>query len=352
MITFLLGGGSVESVDGQTGVVVTNAVKTIPQTLTESQKTQAQTNIGVKDVVENITWDTNKNAQFPANISLKNIIGSESAYFKNLYVTSDGGTTSGVDIYGANGNIVSKGTVTANKFVGDGSGLTNLPISDESTVVVHLTYDESGSMIPDKTFAELYAALNNGQAVFLQEPPKSTYYTLDWYSNSSIQFHNTQLITYQGGHQVSDSYYTIDSSDQVTSTVNQAFIPTSVADLIYPVGSIYMSVNRTSPATLFGGTWAQLKDRFLLGAGDTYTAGATDGEATHTLSIEEMPNHWHKLPLTYSGSDSYNPGTSQVDKSLTAAGNYVTTGTASAGASQPHNNMPPYLAVYMWKRTA
>lgn len=127
---------------------------------------------------------------------------------------------------------------------------------------------------------------------------------------------------------------------------------TGIADFIYPVGSIYMSVNNTSPATLFGGTWEQLKDRFLLGAGDTYTAGATDGEATHTLSIEEMPDHWHKLPLPYSGSDSYNPATAQVDKSLTAAGNYVTTGTASEGGSQPHNNMPPYLAVYMWKRTA
>lgn len=128
-----------------------------------------------------------------------------------------------------------------------------------------------------------------------------------------------------------------------------------IADFIYPVGSIYMSVNSNSPATLFGGTWERIQGRFLLGAtidSTAYLPGTTGGEVEHTLSIQEMPNHWHKLPLPYSGSDSYNPGTAQVDKSLTAAGNYVTTGTASEGGSQPHNNMPPYLAVYMWKRTA
>ena len=58
---------------------------------------------------------------------------------------------------------------------------------------------------------------------------------------------------------------------------------TSIFELIYPVGSIYMSVNSTSPASLFGGTWEQIKDTFLLSAGDTYTAGATGGSATKNL---------------------------------------------------------------------
>ena len=123
----------------------------------------------------------------------------------------------------------------------------------------------------------------------------------------------------------------------------------SISD-IYPVGSIYMSVNNTNPSTLFGGTWEQLKDRFLLGAGDTYTAGDTGGEATHTLTIDEMPSHNHKLLSNtpqgtsdvisllsvYSGSD---------DNASLKISSYV-------GGSQAHNNMPPYLTVYMWKRTA
>ncbi len=121
-----------------------------------------------------------------------------------------------------------------------------------------------------------------------------------------------------------------------------------IANLIYPVGSIYMSVNSTSPATLFGGTWERLKDRFLLGAGDTYTAGTTGGEAAHTLTIPEMPSHTHSAKFngvsTAAGTSSFR---------LTEAGtNDYTGGNNSAGGGAAHNNMPPYLAVYMWKRTA
>lgn len=69
----------------------------------------------------------------------------------------------------------------------------------------------------------------------------------------------------------------------------------TMLNAVYPVGSIYMSVNSTSPSSLFGGTWVQLKDRFLLGAGDTYSNGATGGAATHTLTAAEMPGHTHTV---------------------------------------------------------
>lgn len=121
-------------------------------------------------------------------------------------------------------------------------------------------------------------------------------------------------------------------------------------DQVYPIGSIYMSVNNTSPSTLFGGTWEQLKDRFLLGAGDTYTAGDTGGEATHTLTTNEMPSHNHKLTSnTTSGSaDSI----SVLSISSGSDNNITTKISSSVGGGQAHNNMPPYLTVYMWKRTA
>ena len=64
----------------------------------------------------------------------------------------------------------------------------------------------------------------------------------------------------------------------------------------FPVGSIYLSVNNTNPGSVFGGTWVQIKDRFLLGAGSTYTAGKTGGSATHTLTINEI-----KYPLVKEG---------------------------------------------------
>ena len=114
---------------------------------------------------------------------------------------------------------------------------------------------------------------------------------------------------------------------------------------IYPVGSIYMSVNSVDPGTLFGGTWERIKDRFLLAAGDSYGAGATGGEAMHTLTIDEMPSHTHGyyFPGYTAGSAWYGAnGVAQGTK------NY----SESSGGSKPHNNMPPYLAVYMWKRVA
>lgn len=122
----------------------------------------------------------------------------------------------------------------------------------------------------------------------------------------------------------------------------------------YPVGSIYMSVNSTSPATLFGGTWQQLENRFLLGAGSSYTAGATGGEAEHTLTINEMPSHRHDL--AYGGTQRSSGTWNLMDQRQTdwsgstywRYGNYIN----DAGGDQAHNNMPPYLVVYMWQRTA
>ena len=118
-------------------------------------------------------------------------------------------------------------------------------------------------------------------------------------------------------------------------------------DSIYPVGSIYLSVNSTNPSTLFSGTtWEQIKDVFLLGAGNTYAGGTTGGEATHTLTIEEMPSHSH----TYSANASMTDADTYSGSYLRAQNSNTNTG--SAGGNQAHNNMPPYLTVYMWKRTA
>ena len=114
---------------------------------------------------------------------------------------------------------------------------------------------------------------------------------------------------------------------------------------VYPVGSIYLSVNATSPASLFGGTWERIEDRFLLAAGGTYTAGDMGGEASHTLTVSEMPSHNHAY--TIPGNET---GTSWYGANGTAKGAPQSSG--DSGGGQPHNNMPPYLAVYMWKRVA
>lgn len=133
---------------------------------------------------------------------------------------------------------------------------------------------------------------------------------------------------------------------------------------IYPVGSIYMSVVETSPASLFGGTWERIKDTFLLASGDTYEPGAVGGEASHTLTTEEIPPHKHSVFSTIENSsgDPFATGTNWytvlTSDNLRAPGYSSNTSdvvagvTNESGGGQPHNNMPPYLAVYVWKRTA
>lgn len=126
----------------------------------------------------------------------------------------------------------------------------------------------------------------------------------------------------------------------------------NILDLVYPVGSIYLSVSGTNPGTLFGGTWERIKDRFLLAAGDSYAAGATGGEAAHTLSVAEMPAHYH-IPTSSERWQTLGFASGGWTTPVwNDNGNPTTAATSTTGGSQPHNNMPPYLAVYVWKRTA
>lgn len=120
---------------------------------------------------------------------------------------------------------------------------------------------------------------------------------------------------------------------------------------VYPVGAIYLSTVAADPATLFGfGTWERVKDVFLLAAGDTYAAGATGGEATHTLTVDEMPKHTHRVKYTGGSANGVYGG--QPGTSVSANFAYNSLIIDYEGGDAAHNNMPPYLAVYMWRRTA
>lgn len=168
---------------------------------------------------------------------------------------------------------------------------------------------------------------------------------------------------------------------------------------IYPVGSIYLSTSSTNPSSLFGGTWEQIKDKFLIGAGNSYSGGDTGGSATHThtnpttgsttLTVDQIPGHTHTRGTmnitggynvywstvnapsgafygtnpTKNGSEQGGGSTTQYydtinfDASRTWSGNTSSTGggqghTHTMGNTGSTSNIPPYLAVYMWKRTA
>ena len=155
---------------------------------------------------------------------------------------------------------------------------------------------------------------------------------------------------------------TIINADQLDGHPSSYFLNTSsrllTIDDIYPVGSIYLTAGSTSPAVLFGGTWIQISQgRTLIGAGtgtdindtsQTFTAGGTGGEYSHTLITDEIPAHNHTIP---NRDDVYGTGPNVVNRSY-----YSTSSSAvytdNAGGGQAHNNIQPYLVVNIWQRTA
>lgn len=125
-----------------------------------------------------------------------------------------------------------------------------------------------------------------------------------------------------------------------------------LADIMYPVGSIYISTVSTSPATLFGGSWTQITNRFLYAVPSSSAAKELGGENSHTLTVNEMPSHSHTI-WGRAGSEQWALG----DIWFRAAGDGSsnegrTTATYNSGGGRPHNNMPQYFTCYAWYRTA
>jgi hypothetical protein len=130
----------------------------------------------------------------------------------------------------------------------------------------------------------------------------------------------------------------------------------------------WFSDDPTSPASFIGGTWEQIKDRFILAAGDTYAAGSTGGEATHTLTENELPyidGAWQTFVVNrhvFDGVSGHAYGSTALKEIIVNGVSSYESNTYSAfagylygfkfGQNVPHNNMPPYLTAYIWKRIA
>lgn len=133
-----------------------------------------------------------------------------------------------------------------------------------------------------------------------------------------------------------------------------------IFDMIYPIGSIYTSVNNVDPSVLFGGSWEKIEDKFLLASGN-YNLGDVGGEATHKLTVDEMPSHnhtqaQHRHSLNRNFSDGSGGSTSAYittadRKTSTKYTDYQTPTINNTGGGLAHNNMPPYLVINVWKRT-
>ena len=146
-----------------------------------------------------------------------------------------------------------------------------------------------------------------------------------------------------------------------TGAVLEASQIHNLIDVVYPVGSIYMSVNTVSPSVLFGfGVWEKIEDKFLLGSGTTYTNGSTGGSAdavivshSHTASadgeyiVTSGDPKANNTRVTYSAS-----GNRWVDGQPDQSNFHHRTNTSTVGENGTNKNMPPYLVVNIWKRTA
>jgi len=166
------------------------------------------------------------------------------------------------------------------------------------------------------------------------------------------------------------------SSDNSTRIATTAFVTTATgaisgAEDAYPVGSIYMNAtNGTNPGTLLGfGTWVEFGEgQMLLGESSSYSIGSTGGSATHTLTAAEIPDHNHVYKynngqglgsgVNFAGSSTAlaYTYTATTDENVSSSTNHgldttgIIAGTYPGGGA--HNNMPPYITIYMWKRTA
>ena len=126
----------------------------------------------------------------------------------------------------------------------------------------------------------------------------------------------------------------------------------------YPIGSICMFNTNTDPNEMYGGTWVRIKGKFILGADDdTYPLGSEGGEAETLLTVEKMPRHYHDKILINLGQEyeitygnSLNPGAGQ--SAVIEVNGNTSIHTSMAGGNQPHNNMPPYVAFYIWAKVA
>jgi hypothetical protein len=154
------------------------------------------------------------------------------------------------------------------------------------------------------------------------------------------------------------------STDSSTKLATTAFVQ-AVAQVLFPVGAIYSATVSTNPSTLLGfGTWTAFgAGRTIIGQnGTTFVAGATGGSAdavipshTHTATVTD-PGHLHALPMVndpvQAGSRDTNNWKSGSGQSTSSATTGISVGISTTGVSATNANLPPYIVVYMWQRTA
>lgn len=137
----------------------------------------------------------------------------------------------------------------------------------------------------------------------------------------------------------------LDDLYQKVGTLRRSVVTT---EDVYPVGSIFIAAKNVNPETLFGGKWERLEDRFLLAASDAHPIGETGGKEKHTLTLQELPTHGFGYKISTGGGTTEETG---PVLHWSEKVNYQEI-NGTVGGGRAFSTMPPYIAVYVWKRVS
>ena len=232
----------------------------------------------------------------------------------------------------------------------------NCPASGQLSMVIDGKYYQNEGNYPcvDTSGADMTGYLNFGQTStgLSWTCANGDIYHFRSYSQNSVFQLTRQNPSGVGEYGVFNVYG--DGSVNITALGSLNFtvggVTRSLLDWTYPIGSIYLSIDATSPAAKFGGTWTSIENLFLYPVPTNTAAGLQGGEASHTLTVAEMPSHVHKTYMAY-GDHGDGPNIPIYYKSTNKCDGYAALpDTSAVGGNTAHNNMPPYMTMYAWYR--
>ena len=352
---------AVKSVNGQIGDV---NITRVDEAGTADKLKTARTITLTGDATGSATFDGSANKDI--NVTLANT-GVAAGTYNNVKVDAKGRVVSASNIK----------TSVVSEITGNGKQTEfNITHSLGKNVIVQvfLNGQQIGSDTADELVGvDIYTTAEKVKLVFATAP------------STSQKF---KVIISSGGNGVESLTPTAADDNKVAiadSTTATGWKFASILDLVYPVGSIYMSVDPRNPHEFIGGTWVEWgKGKVPVGVdkddNDFNAAGKEGGEKTHYLSVSEMPSHSHEGTYTSPKSETtgkpdnngeYSNTKYSVHYGVTQEGmRYVETSSGAVvpiplnnviesihgvypnGGSQAHNNLQPYITCYMWKRTA
>lgn len=237
--------------------------------------------------------------------------------------------------------------LTPGFYVGSGYSISNSPFTGDYSLEVRSLSDSDDVIMQ---VADRYTDDGHEMVARYGQLSGETYVWSAWGESYSSYGHTHAL----DGNEVTGVLpisKLVTNNDEATALISA--IKSVLVNTIYPVGTIYISTVSTSPATLFGGSWTQIEDRFLLAASNSYPAGSTGGTSSHDhLSPVGHNADNMLLGMTFANGDS----TMQINSSFAALTNSVINGSGNYRWKLPKtsisSNLPPYMAVFVWRRTA